>query len=327
MSKPIIFSGIQPTGNIHLGVYLGAIKNWIDLQNSDKYQMYIFIADLHSLTGNQTPKERHEQIVITIAEMLALGIDPKKVCFFVQSHIPEHTELMWILSTITSIAELERMTQYKDKSQKQVKNVNAGLLNYPILQAADILLYHGELVPIGKDQVQHLELTNDILRWFNKRYSEYFKPVKPLLTSTPKIMSLLDPAKKMSKSDGGDGTIDLADDPETILRKLKKAVTATEGGENSPGVQNLLLLLKEFGTTELYEQFSKAEKDKTIRYGDLKKELAEAIGNYFAEFRKRRTELLHDPKKLMEIMERGALDAKKIAEKTMNEVRTLVGIR
>lgn len=289
--------------------------------------MYIFVADLHSLTGNQTAEERHEQITITIAEMLALGIDPKKVCFFVQSRISEHTELMWILNSVTSIAELERMTQYKDKSQKQTKNVNAGLLNYPILQAADILLYHGGLVPIGKDQIQHLELTNDILRWFNKRYGEYFKPVKPLLTSTPKIMSLSDPTKKMSKSDGGEGAINLADEPEVIAYKLKKAVTAIEGGENSPGVQNLFLLFKAFGSKERYDQFFKAEKDGSIRYGDLKKELAEVIAEYFKTFRIHRAELLQNQKKLLEIMEQGMREAKKIAEKTMNEVRTLVGIR
>ena len=327
MSKPVIFSGIQPTGNLHLGNYLGAVKNWVELQNSGKYQMYIFIADLHSLTGNQTAEERRNQTMITTAELLAAGIDPHKVCFFLQSDIQEHTELMWILSSITSVAELERMTQFKDKSQKQAKNVNAGLLTYPILQAADVLLYHATLVPVGKDQVQHLELTNDILRWFNKRYSEYFTEVKPLLTPTPKIMSLLDPSKKMSKSLGPSYVIELADEPEVITNKLKKAVTATEGGDNSPGAQNLLLLLKEFGSKEVYEQFSQAEKNKTIRYGDLKKELAEAIGNHFTEFRKRRTELLAHPKKLLEIVEHGRVEAQKVAQKTMHEVRKLVGLR
>lgn len=327
MSKPVIFSGIQPTGNIHLGVYLGAIKNWIELQNSGDYQIYFFIADLHSLSGDMTAEKRREQIKIAIAEILAAGIDPEKVCFFLQSDIPEHAELMWILSSVTSVAELERMTQFKDKSQKQTKNVNAGLLNYPILQAADILLYHGTLVPIGKDQVQHLELTNDILRWFNKRYGEYFAEVKPLLTQTPKIMSLLDPAKKMSKSEGGDGTINLADEPEEIVRKLKKAVTATEGGGNSPGSQNLLLLLKEFGTKEEYNEFSKAEKDGSIRYGDLKKVLADSISNYFSEFRKRRAELLNNPEELRRLLERGAEHAREVAQKTMSEVRKRIGIR
>lgn len=327
MSKPVIFSGIQPTGNIHLGVYLGAIKNWIELQNSGAYHIYFFIADLHALTGDMAAEKRREQIKIAVAEILAAGIDPEKVCFFLQSDIPEHTELMWILSSITSVTELERMTQFKDKSQKQVKNVNAGLLNYPILQAADILLYHGTLVPIGKDQVQHLELTNDIRRWFNKRYGEYFAEVKPLLTQTPKIMSIIDPARKMSKSDGGDGTINLADEPEEIMRKLKKAVTATEGGAGSPGVQNLLLLLKEFGSKEAFEQFSKAEKDGSIRYGDLKKVLAESIANYFSEFRKRRAELLSNPKKLTILLEEGKEKAKHVAQKTMSEVRTFVGLR
>jgi tryptophanyl-tRNA synthetase len=327
MSKPVIFSGIQPTGNLHLGNYLGAVKNWVELQNSGEYQMFIFIADLHSLTSNIPPEKLREQTLVTAAEILAAGIDPKKTCLFVQSHVSEHTELAWVLSCVTPLSELQRMTQFKDKSQKQDKNINTGLLNYPILQAADVLLYKATTIPVGKDQVQHLELTRDIARWFNNRFGEFFPEVKPLLTKTSKIMSLVQPLKKMSKSDGAENVLDLMDEPSAIEAKLKKAVTATEGGGESPGVQNLLDLLKEFGSAEKYNEFSEAEKNGSIRYGDLKKELAGSIANHFAEFRTKRAELLKNKKAVEEILQSGANQAKKVAEQTMEGVRKLIGIR
>jgi tryptophanyl-tRNA synthetase len=326
MSK-IVFSGIQPTGNLHLGNYLGAIKNWVAIQNSGKYDCYFCVVDYHSLTGTMTAKERREKIETVVVELLALGIDPEKSTFFVQSHVPEHTELGWVFNNITPLAELYRMTQFKDKSAHQEKNITSGLLTYPILQAADILLYKGQQVPVGQDQVQHIELTRDIARWFNKKYGEFFPETKPLLTTIPKVMSLLEPAKKMGKSLGQGHVIELAETPEQIESKLKKAVTATEGGAGSPGVQNLLLLLKEFGTTKMYTQFTQAEKDKSIRYGDLKNELAKNIADYFAEFRQVREKLLHNKKQIEKIMEGGAKQAKKVAEKTMEDVRLLIGIR
>jgi len=325
--KTIIVSGIQPTGNLHVGNYLGAVKNWVELQNSGKYEMYIFIADLHSLAGNMTAKERHEQIIRTSAELIASGIDPDKTTLFVQSHIPEHTELAWIFNCVTPISELERMTQFKDKSAQQNKNINTGLFTYPILQAADILLYHGQMVPVGQDQIQHVELTRDVARWFNKRYDKYFPETKHLLTEIPKVMSLLEPGKKMSKSLGEGHVIELADEPNVIEKKLKKAVTASAGGEGAPGVQNLLLLLKEFSDKEIYNGFLQAEKDCIIRYGDLKAEVAGSIGNYFSDFRIRRNELLMNHDELAEILIAGAEKAKPVAENTMREVRKLVGIR
>lgn len=334
MKKPIIVSGIQPTGNLHIGNYLGAVKNWVELQNSGKYQMHIFIADLHSLTGNMTAQERHEQITRTAAELLAAGIDPEKTVFWVQSHVQEHTELAWIFNTVTPIAELERMTQFKDKTQQQTKNINTGLFTYPVLQAADILLYKGESVPVGQDQVQHVELTRDIARFFNKKYlssvalaKEGFPETKVLLTEIPKVMSLLEPNKKMSKSLGQGHVIELADEPEVIEKKLKKAVTATEGGGVAPGVENLLLLLKQFGDQSVYDKFRKAEKDGSIRYGDLKQELATVIGNYFAQFRTRRQELLENPNALTKILIMGADKARVTAQETMEEVRKMIGIR
>lgn len=327
MSKSVIVSGIQPTGNLHIGNYLGAVKSWVDLQNSGRYDLYIFIADLHALTGVQTAAERSGQILATAAELLAAGIDPEKTTFFVQSHVPEHTELGWIFHTVTPVAELYRMTQFKDKSERQEKNINAGLLTYPILQAADILLYQATQVPIGQDQVQHLELTNDIARRFNSRYGGRFAPVKPLLTSTPKIMSLLAPDKKMSKSLGAGHALALADEPEVVLSKLKKAVTATEGGGGAPGAANLLLLLKQFGQASVHKKFAEAEKNGTIQYGQLKAALAEAISSAFADFRARRAELVGNPGQLADTLARGAKSARAAAGETMREVRALIGLR
>jgi tryptophanyl-tRNA synthetase len=360
MSKPIVFSGIQPTGNLHLGNYLGAIRNWVEIQNSGKYDCYFCVVDYHSLTGKMTAEERREKIQIVVAELLALGIDPKKSTFFVQSHVPEHTELGWVFNSLTPVAELYRMTQFKDKTGgsqtlreieeslkvvereigpaqavarntlnflRSLNQASSGLLTYPVLQAADILLYHAEMVPVGQDQVQHIELTRDIARWFNKKYGQYFPETKPLLTHIPKVMSLLEPERKMGKSLGQGHVIELCETPEQIESKLKKAVTASTGESGSLGAQNLLLLLKEFGTKELYTQFTQAEKNGSIRYGDLKNVLSNSIAGYFAEFREKRTKLLHNKKEIEMLLEGGAEKAKKVAERTMEEVRRRIGIR
>jgi len=374
MAKEIIVSGIQPTGNLHVGNYLGAVKNWVELQNSGKYEMYIFIADLHALTGKMKPEELRAQVNVTCAELLAAGVDPKKTTFFIQSHIPEHAELAWIFNCLTPVGMLVRMTQFKDKTkitvqklavQKVVLNefvkdfgrkplneaenaavetktnllsttgetvapflfASTGLLTYPVLQAADILLYHGNLVPVGQDQIQHVELTRDAGRWFNNKYGEYFPETKHLLTNFPKIMSLMEPTKKMSKSLGQDHVIELADEPTQIEAKLKKAVTATAGGGEAPGVTNLLALLKEFGDEPTYKKFLAAEKDKSIRYGDLKQTLASAIADYFVSFRTERAKLLKNEKVLAKIMAEGAVKAQKQATKTIAEVRKIVGLR
>jgi tryptophanyl-tRNA synthetase len=218
------------------------------------------------------------------------------------------------------------MTQFKDKSERQDKNINAGLLTYPILQAADILLYKGTLVPVGQDQVQHVELTRDTARWFNNRYGEYFPETKPLLTEIPKVMSLLEPTKKMSKSLGEGHVIELCDEPDMVDVKLKKAVTATHGGYQAPGVENLLMLLKQFGDASAHKKFVAAEKDKTIRYGELKTALAEAVSNYFADFRDRRKALLDDEKKLVKILEEGLEKAQKVAQKTISETKKMIGL-
>ncbi|MFA6424119.1 MAG: tryptophan--tRNA ligase [Candidatus Magasanikbacteria bacterium] len=326
MSKPVIVSGIQPTGNLHIGNYLGAVKNWVELQNYGRYQLYIFVADLHSLTGKQTADQLREQTRITVAELLAAGIDPKKTTFFVQSHVQEHAELAWVFNCVTPMGELDRMTQYKDKTAQHI-SATAGLFTYPILQAADILIYKGDMVPVGQDQVQHVELTRDIARWFNNKYGEFFPETKHLLTNVPKVMSLLEPEKKMSKSLGFGHVIQLCETPEEIENKLKKAVTATVGGAITPGVANLLGLLKEFGDKKIYDQFLQAEKQGNIRYGDLKKVLGEAIADHFESFRTKRAKLLKDTKKLDKILVGGSKKAQKVAMTNMKAVRKMVGIR
>lgn len=326
-TKPTIVSGIQPTGPLHIGNYLGAVRNWVELQASGEYEMYIFIADLHSLTGNMTAEARREQITKTAAELLAAGIDPEKTTLFVQSHVPGHTELGWIFNCVTPIAELERMTQFKDKAVRQKKNINAGLFTYPVLQAADILLYHGTRVPVGEDQVQHVELTRDIARWFNNRYGDYFPETKALLTKIPRVMSLLAPEKKMSKSLGEGQVIELADEPGTVENKLKRAVTATTGGGSAPGAENLLVLLNEFGDEDIYQRFAAAEKDGSIRYSDLKMAVSKAVSGYFTEFRKKRKELLANQEEIANVLKKGAEKAQAIADRTMSEIMKLVGVR
>ena len=325
--KPILFSGIQPTGDLHIGNYLGAVRNWVELQNSGEYDCHFCIVDYHSLTGNMDANDRRDQILRTAAELIAAGIDPEKSTLFVQSHVQEHTELGWIFNCVTPITELERMTQFKDKSIRQEKNINTGLLTYPVLQAADILLYRATHVPVGKDQVQHIELTRDIARWFNNRFETYFPETESLLTKIPKVMSLLEPTKKMSKSAGHGHYLALADEPDVILKKVKKAVTATEGGDIAPGVENLLMLLEEFGDASEYENFVQAEKDGSIRYGDLKESVASVLSEYFSSFRNKRRELIDSHDEVAAVLIQGAEKAGEKARGTMEEVRKIVGIR
>lgn len=321
----IVFSGIQPTGDLHIGNYLGAVKNWVELQNSGEYDCYFCIVDLHSLVGNQSAEELRERITNTAAELFALGLDPDKSTVFVQSHVQEHTELAWMFNTLTPVTELERMTQFKDKSSQQAKNINAGLFTYPVLQAADILLYKGTHVPVGEDQKQHIELTRDIARWFNNKYGEFFPETEALITEMPRVKGLLHPEKKMSKSLEEGNSLFLKDDPEILEKKVKKSVTATEG--DAPGVQNLMMLLKEFGDSSAHHHMQQMQADGTLQFGELKAVLAEAVATYFAAFRRERAALLQSPELIAEKLSAGAASASKIAQQTMAEVRKMVGIR
>ncbi|MFA6042961.1 MAG: tryptophan--tRNA ligase [Patescibacteria group bacterium] len=326
MSKPRIISGIQPTGKLHLGNYLGALKNFVDLQDSGKYDCFFFIADLHSLTENFDPKQKTQDILEVAATFLALGLNPKLSTIFLQSAIPAHSQLAWIFNTLTPMGELERMTQYKDKAARQKENVNVGLFTYPVLQVADILLYKPFGVPVGQDQVQHVELTRTLARKFNTRFGETFPEPKVILTPTPKVMSLLEPTKKMSKSLGDQHVINLSDEPETITKKLARAVTATKGGEANPGVENLLTILDQFDATAT-KHFKREEAAGTIRYSDLKSELAGVLDRTFGHFREERTALLAQPKKLVATLAKGNAQAAKVAEQTLQEVMRQVGLQ
>ena len=322
MTKDIILSGIQPTGKLHIGNYLGALKNFVDLQN--QHECYFFIADYHSITENYDPKIKQQQILELATDYLAAGLNPKKCTIFVQSHIPEHLELAWIFNCLTPIAYLERMTQYKDKAARQKENINMGLFDYPVLQAADILIYHATAVPVGQDQDQHVELTRQIARFFNNRFGQTFAEPKTLHTPAPKIMSLLAPEKKMAKSLGDNHCIYLNDGPEVIKQKIAKAVTDMGDGKGL-GAQNLLDLVEIFGPNDVYRRFLNDSQQGSLKYSELKQELAANIADYFADFRAKKLKITE--KEVKKVLEQGAKKAQKVALATMAEVRTKIGIR
>lgn len=328
MKKDILVTGIQPTGPLHIGNYIGAVKNLLKLQNEYKGRCFVFVADYHSITEDYDPKKKQEQVLTLAAELLALGLDSKKIVFYVQSEIPEVTELAWIFNTVTPIAFLERMTQFKDKSERQKENINAGLFDYPVLQAADILMMKGTAVPVGADQVQHVELTRDIARFFNRRFSETFPEPKPLLTEVPRVMSLIDPGKKMSKSVPG-SFVSLADTPEEIKSKLRGAVSdmGPKTSEMSSGIVNLFTLLKEFGSAADVKKMESAYKNGSLKYVELKDLIAEKIAGRFADFRKKRAALFKNPAGIKKILKAGGLKARQVAKKTMDEVRKKTGLR
>src|SRR3989339_263471 len=267
MTKETILSGIQPSGKLHIGNYLGSLKNFLALQH--QHQCFFMVADYHSITESYDPTKKQEQIIELMSDFLAAGLDPKKCVLVAQSHVPEHTELAWIFDSVTPISFLERMTQYKDKAGRQIENINTGLFTYPILQAADILMYHATAVPVGIDQDQHLELTREIARFFNNRFGKTFAEPKTLHTETSKVMSLLEPTKKMSKSLGDNHCIYLSDEPEAIRQKFSRAVSDS-GDATSPGGQNLLLLAKIFCAKTDYRRFSDASQAGKLSYGELK---------------------------------------------------------
>jgi tryptophanyl-tRNA synthetase len=328
-NQPILFSGIQPTGEIHIGNYLGALKNWVDLQNSDKYHCLYSVVDLHAITIDQDPKIYQEKVLNTAIDLLAIGIDPKKSTLFIQSQVPEHTELAWFFNTLIPVAELERMTQYKDKSRQNEKNINMGLFDYPVLMAADILLYKTAVVPVGEDQFQHLELTNLVVRKFNNKYGQYFNEVKTIVSPVPRLMSLTDPTKKMSKSHGPTSYIALMDSPEIIKNKIMKAVTdtgPTTSSEMAPGVKNLLKLLEIFGEKKIHQQFLNTYESKTIKYSELKSAVAEAIIKHLAPIQEKRKYYEKNKNKVEKILANGAKEAKKIAQKNILEIKKKMGL-
>ncbi|MFH1145984.1 MAG: tryptophan--tRNA ligase [bacterium] len=325
MSKPIIVSGIKPSGDLHIGNYLGSIKQFIDWQN--KADCYFFIADYHSLTENYDPKLKAKQTLEVAGMYLAAGLDPNKCVLFVQSDVPSHTELSWIFNCVTPVSFLERMTQYKDKTKKDPTNRNMGLFDYPVLQAADILMYKAIAVPVGQDQVQHVELTRDIAKLFNKRFGQTFPEPKAIITEVAKVMSLLDPNKKMSKSYGQGYVINLLDDEKTVIKKLSKAVTDTAtSGKMSAGVANLFLLLKHFGEQKTYDSLIKEYTNGTIKYSVLKQELAGSINRFLKPLQERYQRYAKDPKALRKVLDQGKEKAGAVARETMMEVREKIGL-
>ena len=321
-----ILSGIQPTGSIHIGGYLGAISQWKKLQEVG--ECIFFIADLHALTTPQNPKTFSKETLETAVELLALGIDPERCILFVQSQVKEHTELACLLNTLTPVGELERMTQYKEKSKQFKKTINAGLLDYPVLQAADILLYQTDSVPVGRDQTQHLELAKTIARKFNQKYGETFKvPESLILKSGAKIMALTAPKKKMSKSVPRTSLF-LFDEPDIIKKKIMSAVTDTGkvvkyDPSKKPGIANLLTIYSLFSDKSISQAEKKFRKK---GYAEFKKALADLLILKFEPFRRKKKELLARKVYVKEILEQGRKKAEVIAQSTMADVRKKMGL-
>lgn len=323
--KKRLVSGIQPSGNLHIGNYLGAVKQFVQLQND--YESFLFIADLHAITVPQEPEELRKKTIEIAKIYLAAGLDPKKCTLFVQSHVPEHTELCWILNTLARMGDLDKMTQFKDKSQKQGETTSIGLYSYPVLQAADILLYDAEIVPVGEDQMQHIELTRTLARRFNERFGETFVvPEGKVQKETARIMGLDDPNKKMSKSAMSEyNFIALSDSAESITKKIKKAVTDS-GSEityntDKPALKNLI---------DIYSQFSGQSSEDIVNqykgkgYGDFKNGLAEVLVNALTQFQEKIEEWCDE--KVLEILEKGADKARAQAKEKMKEVKEKIGL-
>lgn len=329
MTNSRVLSGIQPTADsYHLGNYLGALKQWIDLQ--DAHEAFYFIPDLHAITVDQDPAELRERTIAGAAQLLALGIDPEKSTLFVQSHVPAHAELTWVLQCLTGFGEASRMTQFKDKSAKQGSDrTTVGLFTYPVLMAADILLYSPHFVPVGEDQRQHLELTRNLAERFNSRYGETFRVPEPIIPEgAAKIYDLQEPTSKMSKSGANPkGLINLLDDPKTSAKRIKSAVTDDLGAvafdrENQPGVSNLLVIQSAL-TGESID--SLVEKYAGQGYGYLKVDTADALEAFTTPLKARFDELMADRGEIEAILARGAERAREVAQPLVDEVYAKVG--
>ncbi|MBR7141617.1 MAG: tryptophan--tRNA ligase [Clostridia bacterium] len=325
--KKVVFSALKPTGDLTIGNYIGALKNMVEM--SKEHDCYYAVADLHSLTVDNVPADLRKRTYDFMAFFIAIGLDPEKSTLFVQSHVPAHSELAWTLNCYTQYGEAKRMTQFKDKSQKAPENVNVGLFAYPTLMAADILLYQADLVPIGKDQKQHLELARTIAERFNNKYSPTFVVPDGIFPKTgAKIYSLLDPTAKMGKTDdNANGTVFLLDDPDTVMRKFKRAVTDSDTvvkfSADKPGISNLLTIYSTFGGVSIAE----AEKQfEGVDYATFKTRVGEAVVEYFRPIRKTYSELIADKGYLESIMKAGAEKASRTAYKTIAKVYRKIGL-
>lgn len=324
--KKVLFSGMQATGNLTLGNYLGALKNWVTL--SDEYECFYSVVDMHSITVRQDPATLRKRARALLTLYIAAGLDPKKNCIYYQSHVSGHAELAWILNCFTYMGELNRMTQFKDKAAKHADNINAGLFTYPVLMAADILLFQSDVVPVGIDQMQHLELTRDVAQRFNGIYGDVFTIPEPYIGKVgAKIMSLQDPAKKMSKSDENpNGSIYLMDDPDTIMRKCKRAVTDSEAQilyrDEQPGVKNLI---------DIYRACTDKSVEEVLRefdgkgYGEFKMAVGEAVVSVLKPLQDEVARLEKDKAYIDSVIKNNAEKANYYAMKTLRKVQKKVG--
>jgi len=324
--KKIIFSGIQPTGTFTLGNYIGAVRNWVKLQ--EEYNCIYSIVDLHAITVKQDPAKLRQHTLEAYALILACGVDPEKSIAFIQSHVKTHAEMNWILACSTQFGELSRMTQFKDKSAKHPDDINAGLFTYPVLMAADILLYKTDLVPVGADQKQHLELARDVAKRFNQKYGELFTIPEPYIPEVgAKVMSLQDPTKKMSKSDENpNACIFILDDTDTIIRKFKRAVTDSDSeiryAEGKDGINNLMTIF----SAVTGDSFEKIERDFAGKgYGEFKLAVGEAVSEALRPVRENFTKLIQDKEYLKKCYSEGAQKALSISQKTLSKAYRKVG--
>lgn len=325
--KKILYSAAQPTNNLTIGNYIGAVKNWVDLQ--EEYDCVFAIANMHAITVRQNPAELRKNTLSLLALYIACGIDPKKCVLYLQSHVPAHAELAWVLNTFTYVGEMERMTQFKDKSAKHADNINMGLMDYPVLMAADILLYQADVVPVGVDQRQHLEITRDIAIRFNNLYSPTFTvPEGVYVKVGAKINDLLDPSKKMSKSaENVNGSVFISDDRDTVIRKFKRAVTDSDAcvkydPQNKPGVSNLLSIYSVF-SGKTVEECEREFEGKG--YGDFKLAVGEAVADKLAPIQAEQARLLADRDYLDGVLKDGAESAARRANRTLSKVYKKIG--
>jgi len=326
-AKKVMLSGIQPSGDLHLGNYLGAINNWA--QTYEGFDCYYFMADMHTITVRQTPSDLRKRTITQLAQYIACGLDPEKNTLFIQSHVPAHAELAWVLSCYTMFGELSRMTQFKDKSRKNEENINCGLFAYPSLMAADILLYQPDYIPVGEDQKQHCELTRDIAVRFNSIYGDVFKVPEPFITKTSaRIMALCAPGNKMSKSDPN-GCIFLMDKPEDIMRKFKRAVTDSDtencvryAPSEKPGVANLMTIYSSITKKDMPEIEKEFEGH---GYGTFKPAVGEAVVEELRPIREETDRILKDKAYLQSVYQSGAQKASYVANKTLRKVYKKVG--
>lgn len=326
-----VVSGIRPTGNLHLGNYFGAVKNFVKMQENSN--AYFFIADYHSLTTHPTPADLHGNVRTILAEYLACGIDPEKACIYVQSDVPEVTELYLLLNMNAYLGELERVTSFKDKIRQMPNNINAGLLTYPTLMAADVIIHKADKVPVGKDQEQNLEMMRTFARRFNRMYKVDYFPIPQAYNFGETLVKIpgLDGSGKMGKSEGEGNAVFLSEDPKSIRKKVMRAVTdagPTEANQEKPAViQNLFDLMKVVSTADTISHFDTLWNSCDIRYGDLKKQLAEDVVNFTEPFREKIKDIYQNSEYLRKVTQTGAEKARESAAKTIKDVREIIGIR